>query len=37
MKRLDRAGALLAVATYCIACVFGWALVGTLIALWWGP
>jgi hypothetical protein len=34
--RLDRAGLMLAVGVYVLSAVFGWALVGVLLVLWWG-
>lgn len=34
--RLDRGGLMLAVAVYVLSAVFGWAVIGALIALWWG-
>ena len=34
--RVDRTGMLLAVAVYTLSAVFGWALVGVLLVLWWG-
>jgi hypothetical protein len=36
LKRVDRTGALLAIAIYVLAATFGWAMVGALLALWWG-
>lgn len=35
-RRLTRERLLLAVATYVIAAVFGWAMIGVLVTLWWG-
>jgi hypothetical protein len=34
--KVDRTGMLLAVGTYVLSAVFGWALVGVLIAVWFG-
>lgn len=32
----DTGGVLLAIAIYVMAVVLGWAMVGVLLALWWG-
>jgi hypothetical protein len=37
LDRIDHAGVMLAIGVYVLAAVFGWALVGALIVLWWHP